>query len=61
MCDTNYSSMSTKITFEWFIFLRFYGYTKVFLQPMTKRIFSHTHKSKQPLHKTYVRVIIPSR
>ena len=44
MCDTNYSSMSTKITLEWFIFLRFCGYTKVFLQHNIQRIFSHTHK-----------------
>lgn len=32
MCDTIIPQQLTEITFEWFIFLRFYGYTKVFLQ-----------------------------
>lgn len=44
MCDTIIPQQLTEITFEWFIFLRFYGYTKVFLQHNIQRIFSHTHK-----------------
>lgn len=44
MCDTIILQQLTEITFEWFIFLRFYGYTKVFLQHSIQRIFSHTHK-----------------
>jgi hypothetical protein len=44
MCDTIIPQQLTEITFEWFIFLRFYGYTKVFLQHGIQRIFSHTHK-----------------
>lgn len=61
MCDTIIPQQLTEITFEWFIFLRFYGYTKVFLQHNIQRIFSHTHKSKQSLHQTHVRVIISKR
>lgn len=44
MCDTIIPQQLTEITFEWFIFLRFYGYTKVFLQHSIQRIFSHIHK-----------------
>lgn len=61
MCDTIIPQQLTEITFEWFIFLRFYDYTKVFLQHNIQRIFSHTHKSKLSLHQTHVRVIILKR
>lgn len=61
MCDTIIPQQLTEITFEWFIFLRFYSYTKVFLQHNIQRIFSHTHKSKLSLHQTHVRVIILKR
>ena len=43
MCDTIISQQLTEITFEWFIFLRFYGYTKVFLQfNNQKNIFAYS-------------------
>lgn len=43
MCDTIIPQQLTEITFEWFIFLRFYGYTKVFLQHNPKKnIFAYS-------------------
>lgn len=43
MCDTIIPQQLTEITFEWFIFLRFYGYTKVFLQfNNPKNIFAYS-------------------
>ena len=43
MCDTIIPQQLTEITFEWFIFLRFYGYTKVFLQNKPKKnIFAYS-------------------
>lgn len=43
MCDTIVPQQLTEITFEWFIFLRFYGYTKVFLQfNNQKNIFAYS-------------------